>query len=167
VNPSWGGWFYVFILTLSLFGVRAWFSVKEIRILFCLRFLSVECMNKRIFYVDMKLITCIALLSKENKKGSSKLASTQHITSHQKVNVSWITERCSYILLCSIVAMVPHQIALMTSKVMNEHQIQNKMHCIWFPCLACMVQYILHNLSLLRNFLVPQLSIRRFSQIWL
>lgn len=51
------------------------------------------------FYVDMKLITCIALLSKENKKGSSKLASTQHITTHQKVNVSWITERCSYIIM--------------------------------------------------------------------
>ncbi len=70
VNPSQGGGFYVFIPTLSIFGVRAWFFVKEIRILFCLRFLSVECMNKRIFYIDMKLITCIALLSKENKKGS-------------------------------------------------------------------------------------------------
>jgi hypothetical protein len=70
VNLLWGGWFYVFIPRLSLFGVRAWFFVKEKGILFCLRFLSVECMNKRIFYVDIKLITGIALLSKENKKGS-------------------------------------------------------------------------------------------------
>lgn len=147
MNPSWGGWFYVFIPTLSLFGVRAWFFVKEIRILFCLRFLSVECMNKRIFYVDMKLITCIALLSKENKKGSCI-----HQSSLRAHNISPVIKKSMFlelqkdvhISLCSIVAMVPHQIALMTSKVMNEHQIQNKMHCIWFPCLACMV---LHNIS--------------------
>jgi hypothetical protein len=120
------------------------------------------------------------LLSKENKKGScihqaSKKGSCIHQASLWAHKISRVIKSQCFLnyrkivhkLLCSIIAMVPHQIALMTSKVMNKHRIQNEMHCIWFPCLACMVQYILHNLSVLRNFFVQWLSIRRFSQIWL